>query len=154
MPGWPRKYSTTLLRCAAPHRGQNRKSSANAPEQWAHLRIPVVVCPRRGRVNPLRDDAVDREHLGVLAVHVDAVRARDVPDVLRIRVAPVLLRGVLLQRRHLALEMPLLERDVPLVGEVEVVPRDLVPEDGRALERAQAFLCDRLVVLVDVVEAR
>ena len=37
------------------------------------------------------------------------------------------------------------------VGEVEVVPRDLVAEDRRPLERAQALLRDRLVVLVDVV---
>src|SRR5579884_2217986 len=33
----------------------------------------------------LRDDAVHLEDLGVLAVHVDAVRPRDVPDVLRVR---------------------------------------------------------------------
>ena len=46
------------------------------------------------------------------------------------------------------------EREVRLVGEVEVVPRDLVAEDRRALERAQALGGDRLVVLVDVVQRR
>ena len=44
---------------------------------------------------PLRNHAVDLEDLGVLAVDVDAVRAGDVPDVLGVRVAPVLLRRVL-----------------------------------------------------------
>ena len=41
-----------------------------------------------------------------------------------------------------------------LVGEVEVVPRDLVAEDRRPLEGAQALGGDHLVVLVDVVQAR
>ena len=47
--------------------------------------------------------------------------------------------------------MPLLERDVGAVGEVEVVPGDLVAEHGRPLERAQPLLRDRLVILVHVV---
>ena len=47
----------------------------------------------------------------------------------------------------------LLERDVRLVGEVEVVPGDLVAEDRRPLEGAQPLRGDHLVVLVDVVEA-
>src|SRR5438034_10387936 len=89
------------------------------------------------------DDAVHLEDLGVVAVHVDAVRARDVPDVVRVGVAPVLLRRVLLERRDLPLDVWLLQRDVRLVAEVEVVPRDLVAEDRRALERAQALLRDR-----------
>jgi hypothetical protein len=50
--------------------------------------------------------------------------------------------------------VPPLERDVRLVGEVEVVPRDLVAEDRRPLERPQALGGDDLVVLVDVVQAR
>src|SRR4029077_9238779 len=81
-----------------------------------------------------RDDAVHLEHLGVIAVHVDAVRARQVPDVFGVRVAPMLLRRVLLERRDLQVDVPLLERDVPLVLEVEVVPRDLVAENRRPLE--------------------
>jgi hypothetical protein len=63
----------------------------------------------------------------------------------------VLLRGVLRKRRDLALDVPLLEREVGGVRELEVVPRNLVAEHGRALERPQAFLRDRLVILVDVV---
>jgi hypothetical protein len=90
----------------------------------------------------------------VLAVHVDPVCAGEVADVLGIRVAAVLLGRIVLERRHLPLDVPRLERDVPLVGEVEVVPGDLVAEDRRALERAQALLRDRLVDLVDVVQAR
>src|SRR5436190_20029403 len=100
------------------------------------------------------DDAVDLEDLGELAVHVDAVHAREVADVLRVRVAPVMLGGILLERRDLQGDVLLLERDVPLVLEVEVVPRDLVAEDRRPLEGAQALLRYRAVVLVDVVEAR
>src|SRR4029079_2027443 len=84
--------------------------------------------------------------------HVDPVRARNVPDVLRIRVPAMLLRRVMLERCDLALDVRLLERDVPLIREVEVVPRDLVAEDRRALERAEAFLRDRLVILMDVVQ--
>src|SRR5690348_6764877 len=42
----------------------------------------------------LDDHAVHLEHLGVLAVHVDPVRPRDVPDVLGVRVAAVMLRCV------------------------------------------------------------
>src|SRR6478735_3669489 len=100
------------------------------------------------------DDAVDLKDLGVLAVHVDAVHAGEVPDVLGVRVAPVMLGGVLLQRRDLQRDVLLFERDVPLVLEVEVVPRDLVAEDRRPLEGPQALLRDRAMVLVDVVEAR
>src|ERR1700757_3569716 len=99
-------------------------------------------------------DAVHLEHLGILAVHVDAMHAREVPYVLGVRIAAVMLRRVLLERRDLEVDVPLLERDVPLVLEVEVVPRDLVTEDRRALEGAQALLGDRAVILVDVVEAR
>ncbi len=48
--------------------------------------------PDRGEGNAaLSDDAVHLEDLGVLAVHVDAVRARDVPDVLGVRIPAVLL---------------------------------------------------------------
>src|SRR5262249_35327363 len=75
-------------------------------------------------------------------------------DVLRVRVAPVLLRRVLRKRSLLPLDVALLERDVGLVGEVQVVPRDLVAEDRRPFERAQALCRDRLVVLVDVVQRR
>jgi hypothetical protein len=46
----------------------------------------------------LHDNPVHLEHLGVLLVHVDPVRARDVPHVLRVRVAAVVLRRVLLER--------------------------------------------------------
>src|SRR3954454_22721170 len=113
--------------------------------------VTTPSCPSRGASH---NDAVHLEHLGVLAVHVDAVRARDVPDVLRIRVAAVVLRRVLLERGDLALDVRLLQRDVPLVREVEVVPRDLVAEDRRALERTQPLLGDRLVILVDVVQRR
>ena len=59
---------------------------------------------------PSGDDAIDLEALGVLAVHVDAVDPRQVPQVLRIGVAPVLLRGIAGQRGDLALEVPPLER--------------------------------------------
>src|SRR3954451_3976856 len=100
------------------------------------------------------DNPIHLKNLGVLAVHVDAVRPRDVPDVLGVRVPPVLLRRVMRQRRHLPLQVALLERDVPLVPEVEVVPRDLVAEGRRALEGPQALVGDRAVVLVDVVQAR
>src|SRR2546421_9357909 len=89
------------------------------------------------------DDAVDLEDLGELAVHVDAVHAREVADVFRVRVAPVMLRRIALERRDLQRNVLLRERDVPLVLEVEVVPRDLVAEDRRPLEGPQAFLGDR-----------
>ena len=39
----------------------------------------------------LRDDAVHLEALRVLAVHVHAVDAREIPDVLGVGIAPVLL---------------------------------------------------------------
>src|SRR3954451_8504272 len=99
------------------------------------------------------DDAVDLEDLGELAVDVHAVHAGEVVDVLGVRVAAMLLRRVLLERGDLERDVPLLERDVPLVLEVEVVPRNLVAEDRRALEGAQSLLGDRAVVLVDVVKA-
>src|SRR4029077_7724784 len=99
-------------------------------------------------------DAVYLEDLGVLAVHVHAVHAREVPDVLGVRVAAGVVRSVILQRRDLEVDMPLLECGVPLVLEVEVVPRDLVAEDRRALEGAQSLLGDVAMVWVDVVEAR
>ena len=63
----------------------------------------------------------------------------------------MLLRRVLLQRRDLPFDMPRLEREVRLVAEVEVVPRDLVAEDRRPLERPQPLARDRLVILVHVV---
>ena len=100
----------------------------------------------------LCDRAVHLEHLGVLAVHVDPVRAGEAPDVLGVGVAAVLLRGVAVERGDLEVDVAPLERDVGLVGEVEVVPGDLVAEDRRPLERAQALGGDRLVVLVDVVQ--
>src|SRR5882757_3570130 len=100
-----------------------------------HRLAPASPRSTQARTNfpspPLDDHAVHLEDLGVLAVHVDPVRARDVPDVLRIRVAAMVLRRVLLECRHLLLDVLLLERDIPLVGEVEVVPRDLVAEDRR-----------------------
>ncbi len=99
----------------------------------------------------LRDDAVHLEALRVLAVHVHAVNASEVPDVLGVGVAPMLLGGVAGERSDLALDVRLLERDVRAVGEVEVVPGNLVAEDRRPLEGAQTLLGDRLVVLVDVV---
>src|SRR4029453_5498899 len=76
--------------------------------------------------NSLGDHAVDLEDLGVLPVDVHAVGAREVPDVLRIGVAPVLLRLVARERRDLALEVTPLERHIGLVPEIEVVPGDLV----------------------------
>src|SRR5215831_17278669 len=100
------------------------------------------------------DHAIHLEHLGVLAVHVDAVRAGEVPDVLGVRVATMLLRCVPLERGDLPLDVRLFERDVPLVLEVEVVPGNLVAEDRRPLEGTQALLGDRAVILMDVVEAR
>src|ERR1700757_862168 len=99
-------------------------------------------------------DAVHLEHLGILAVHVDAMHAREVPYVSGVRIAAVMLRRVLLERRDLPLDVRLLERDVPLVLEVEVVPRDLVTEDRRALEGAQPLLRDGAVVLVNGVKPR
>ena len=48
----------------------------------------------RGPPIQLGDDPVDLEALRVLAVHVHAVDAREVPDVLGLGVPPVLLRGV------------------------------------------------------------
>jgi len=51
----------------------------------------------------------------------------------------MLLGSVLAERGNLALDVGLDEGEVRLVGEVEVVPGDLVTEDGRTLERAQAF---------------
>src|SRR6476619_972705 len=109
-------------------------STAGMPRTRSIREISAAACRSSS------DDAVHLEDLGVLAVHVDAVHAGEVPDVLRIRVAPMLLGGVLLERRDLPLDVRLLERDVPLVLEVEVVPRDLVAEDRRPLEGAQALL--------------
>ena len=60
---------------------------------------------RRTRPGASGHDAVDLEALGVLAVHVDAVDAGEVPDVLGIGVAAVLLRGVARERGDLALEV-------------------------------------------------
>src|SRR5665213_3557957 len=61
----------------------------------------------------LRDHAVHLEHLGVLAVHVDAVRPGQVAHVLLVRIAAVLLWGVLVECGDLAVDMPLFERDIP-----------------------------------------
>src|SRR5215469_4969502 len=69
----------------------------------------------------LRHYAVHLEDLGVLAVHVDAVGAGQVVHVLGVGVAPVLLRRIPLERSDLALDVPLLERDVQVVLEVVVV---------------------------------
>jgi len=44
--------------------------------------------------------------------------------------------------RDLSFDVPLVQSDIGAVGEVEVVPGDLVPEHGGPLERAQAFLRD------------
>src|SRR5262245_33724632 len=99
-------------------------------------------------------DPVDLEALRVLPVHVHAVHPCEVPDVLGIGVPAMLLRGVARQGGDLSLEVALLERHEGAVREVEVVPRDLVAENRRPLERAEALLCDRLVVLVDVVMRR
>src|SRR5918999_2919937 len=91
-------------------------------------------------VGHLFDDPIDLEDLGVLAVDVDAVRARDVPDVLGVRVASVLLGRVLRERGHLALQVRPLEREVGLVVEVEVVPGDLVAENRGSVGGPQPFL--------------
>ena len=99
----------------------------------------------------LGDDAIDLEDLGVVAVDVRPVDARDVPDVVGVRVAAVLLRRVALHRRDLALDVALLERDVGAIRELVVVPGNLVTQERRALERTQSLLCDGLVILVDVV---
>ena len=66
----------------------------------------------------------------------------------------MLLRRVLRERRDLSLDVRLLERDVGLVAEVEVVPRNLVAEDRRPLERAEPFLRNRLMILMHVVQRR
>src|SRR5436853_7512807 len=87
----------------------------------------------------LRDDAVHGKDLRVLPADVDPVGAGDVPDVFGVGVLPVLLRGVLLEGRDLPLDVRALEREVGLVVEVEVVPGDLVAEDGRPLEGAEAL---------------
>ena len=79
------------------------------------------------------------------------MHASEIPDVLRVRITPVLLGGVARERGDLALDVPLLQRDIRAVGEIEVVPGNLVPENGRPLERTQALLRDRLVILVNVV---
>src|SRR5574338_641561 len=101
-----------------------------------------------------RDDAVDLEDLGVVPVDVGPVNAGEIPDVLLVGVAAVLLGGVAAHRCDLALDVRSFERQVRAVREVEVVPGDLVAEDRRALERAEPLLGDRLVVLVDVVVRR
>ena len=96
------------------HDGQDRRSQRceRAPprlvqrrELAAHLvrRHGASLAPTARR--DYGDHAVHLKHLGVLAVHVDAVRPRQVPHVLRVRVAAVLLRRVLLQRRDLALDV-------------------------------------------------
>src|SRR5919108_5200698 len=112
-------------------------STAGMPRTRSIREISVAPCRSSS------DDAVDLEDLGVLAVHVDAVHPGEVANVLRVRVAPVMLGGVALQGRDLQGDVLLLERDVPLVLEVEVVPRDLVAEDRRPLEGPQALLRDR-----------
>src|SRR5581483_4474699 len=137
-----------------------RRSAAAGPADWVAAGGPPVAACAAGSVDraadppPSADDPVDLEALGEVAVHVHPVRSRDVPDVVRVGVAAMLLRRVARERRHLALDVPLLEGDVGLVGEVEVVPRDLVAEDRRPLERPQTLGGDHLVVLVDVVQAR
>src|SRR4051794_35078755 len=116
-------------------------------KETAALLLPACCCC-------LRDQPVDLKDLGVLTVDIDSVRARKVPDVLRVRVAPVLLRRISGESGLFPLDVALLERDVGLIGEVEVVPGNLVAEDGRSLEGAQPLGRDRLVVLVDVVQRR
>src|SRR4026207_272393 len=66
-----------------------------------------AVSPECGELSLSGHDAVDLEALGVLAVHVHAVHAGEVPDVLGVGVAPVLLRGVPGERGDLALQVPL-----------------------------------------------
>ena len=140
------------------HRSPSRGGRAPPPPTRAVRRGQALRRPARHERGPPRpgerrhgsrlgDDAVDLEALRVLAVHVHAVDAREVPDVLGVGVAPVLLRGVARERGDLALDVSLLERDVRAVREVEVVPGNLVAEDRRPLERAQALLRDRLVIL-------
>ena len=159
------RRQVALLRAAFPGCAVWRPpptASALRCRRGAGLDLPRDSCrsgsrPLRRRLRvaaTLGHDAVDLEDLGVLAVDVDPVRAGDVPDVLGIGVAPVRLRGVAGERGDLPLQVAPLEREVALVGEVEVVPGDLVAEDRRPLERAQALGGDRLVVLVDVVQAR
>src|SRR5438105_3267762 len=74
---------------------------ANLGSQTPRIRVFQV----RVQQQQLGDQAVHLEHLGVFAVHVDAVGTRDVPDVLGVRVAAVLLRGVLLEGGDLALHV-------------------------------------------------
>ena len=107
-----------------------------------------------GRTLCSGDEPIDLEHLGELAVDVRPVDAGEVPDVVLVGVAAMLLRGVAPHSCDLPLDMSTLEREVGAVGEVEVVLGNLVAEDRRPLERAQALLRDRLVVLVDVVVGR
>src|SRR5579862_10701 len=145
---------TGFIAVAAVH-GLTLLEASLLPLAWfVTTLLAFRIARRRRRRPPLGDDAVHLEDLGVLAVHVHAVHARQIADVLLVRIAAVLLGRVVLERCHLQVDVLLLERDVPLVCEVEVVPRDLVAEDRRALEGAEALLGDRAVILVDVVEAR
>jgi len=52
---------------------------------------PILPEIRQRAASSSGDDAVHLEHLGVLAIHVDAVGAGDVPDILGVRVAAMLL---------------------------------------------------------------
>ena len=113
---WPRSFFTPRRerkesRAAASERGTtvSVRSTGAATSEAVGTRPPARVrpsCPRRG----LRDRAVDLEDLGVLAVDVDAVGAGEVPDVLGVGVAAVLLRGVAGERGRLALEVAPVER--------------------------------------------
>src|SRR5205085_4747970 len=80
-----------------------RRPARRSPLNSFSLSLPFFSFPFSS------DDAVHLEHLGVLAVHVDPMGTRDVPDVLGVRVAAMLLRRVLLQRGDLALEVARLE---------------------------------------------
>src|SRR6188508_3026881 len=130
--------------------GRTSSSGWTRASRSCSRRGPVIRAPEAASGH----DPIHLEALGELAVHVDAVHAGEVPHVLGIGVAAVLLRGVAGERGDLALEVTLLERDVRAVREVEVVPGHLVAEDRRPLEGAQALLSDRLVILVDVVVGR
>src|SRR6187402_2160204 len=151
-------YATAAMK-AGPRNGHSRRGPRRSPASDCSAASRTLAspgrtsssgwtrasrsCSRRGVIvgrppTVSGDDSVDLEALRQLAVHVDAVHAGEVPHVLGIRVAAVLLRGVAGERGNLALEVTLLERDVRAVREVEVVPGHLVAEDRRPLEGAQA----------------
>src|SRR5262245_35464917 len=72
------------------------------------IRIGFICVEERGS----SDDAVDLEYLGIFEVDVDPVRSGDVPHVLGVGIAAVLLGCVLRERGRLPLEVALLEPHV------------------------------------------